>query len=332
MRSRLLTGAGVLLLRVACRCSRRRPRSRNRRRRWRPGRRCRRWGRLISGSVAPIPTSMLRVTSAIATFATGAASLFEFSKETESYFTTASAFNVGYRDQQYKVDYQRSKVDFRFLWDSIPTNFSELTVSPWTVSDDGVLTHQIRRRDSRCRIGRRSACRARRARRRRPAATRRRQPPLSTTAPSTIEALSEFDIRSRRDTAAFGLKYAANQNLDVNLKFATTGRKRPSALGRLVCLQQRQRSAAAARQSHQRHLRRYRVGPSKGMVRLRLGRIVLQQRCSIRLVWDNPIRATDFNNGLLPPERAVRSQRLQQWQRAGAGTHGALARQLHERA
>ena len=70
----------------------------------------------------------------------GAASLFALGKETASYFFDASAFNVGYRDQQYKLRYDRHKLNFGFLWDSIPTNYSELTVSPWTVGDNAVLT------------------------------------------------------------------------------------------------------------------------------------------------------------------------------------------------
>ena len=38
------------------------------------------------------------------------------------------------------------------------------------------------------------------------------------------------------------------------------------------------------------------------------------------LVWDNPIRITDFSNGLRAAERSLRPERLQQRQRPGAGT------------
>ena len=62
------------------------------------------------------------------------------------------------------------------------------------------------------------------------------------------------------------------------------------------------------------------VGESQGHVPRRLGWIVVHQH-NQSLVWDNPIRLTDFNNGpVLPAERALRPERLQQRQRPGAGT------------
>src|SRR5580765_2824919 len=71
---------------------------------------------------------------------TGAASRFTFTKETGSYFADANAFNVGYRDQRYALNYSRTKTRFSFLFDSVPTNYGYLTYSPWAVNDAGVLT------------------------------------------------------------------------------------------------------------------------------------------------------------------------------------------------
>ena len=63
-------------------------------------------------------------TSGIAISEAVPGSMFALGKETSSYFFDASAFNVGYRDQQYKLRYDRHRLNFGFLWDSIPINYS----------------------------------------------------------------------------------------------------------------------------------------------------------------------------------------------------------------
>jgi MtrB/PioB family decaheme-associated outer membrane protein len=229
----------------------------------------------------------------------GAASLFQFKKETDTYFANADAFNVGYRDQRYRLDYERSKMKFGFLWDSIPTNFSELTVSPWDVGDDGVLSIDAAVRQqvqSRTAVGVPCA----------PGA-----PPAACGNPTQAAAalanrsiynvdLPGFEIRSRRDTAAFGLSYAAKENVDVNLKFATTGRSGHQPWGASfafnnaneVPLPMDNRTndiSAGVEWSHQ-----------KGMFRLGWDGSFFANDVDT-LIWDNPIRATDFNNGLQPP-------------------------------
>jgi MtrB/PioB family decaheme-associated outer membrane protein len=229
----------------------------------------------------------------------GAASRFLIGKETASYYVNASAFNVGYRDQQYKLRYDRSKLNFNFLWDSIPTNFSYMTVSPWAVGDDGVLTISPSARQQ---VQNRTAVGV-------PCAPG--GPPASCSNPTQATAaltnrsiynqgLPGFEIKARRDTAAFGLMYAATQNLDVNVSFQTAGKTGHQPWGASFAfnnanelplpLDNRTNDLSAGIEwSHQ-----------KGMVRLAWDASFFDNQVST-LVWDNPIRATDFNNGLLPP-------------------------------
>ena len=229
----------------------------------------------------------------------GAASLFQLGKETPSYFFNASAYNVGYRDQQYKLRYDRSKLNFDFLWDSIPTNYSAMSVSPWTVGDDGVLTIS---QSSRQQVQNRTAVGVPCA----PGA-----PPAACSNPTQAAAaltnrsiynqnLPGFEIRSRRDTAAFGLAYEATQNLDVTVGFSTNAKTGHQPWGASFAfnnanelplpLDNRTNDVSAGVEwSHQ-----------KGMVRLAWDGSFFDNRIDT-LVWDNPIRATDFNNGLLPP-------------------------------
>jgi MtrB/PioB family decaheme-associated outer membrane protein len=229
----------------------------------------------------------------------GAASLFLWGKETPSYFVKASAYNVGYRDQQYKLRYDRNKLNFGFLWDSIPTNYSYLTVSPWTVGDDGVLTISQAFRQQ---VQNRTAVGV-------PCAPG--SPPAACGNPTQAAAaltnrsiynqnLQGFEIKARRDTAAFGFAYEATKNVDVNVSVATTAKSGHQPWGASFAfnnanevplpLDNRTNDLSAGVEwSHQ-----------KGMVRLAWDGSFFDNRIDT-LVWDNPIRATDFNNGLPPP-------------------------------
>jgi MtrB/PioB family decaheme-associated outer membrane protein len=229
----------------------------------------------------------------------GAASRFQYTKETASFFVDASAFNLGYRDQQYTLRYDRNKLNFRFLWDSIPTNFSYMSVSPWTVGDDGVLTISS---SSRQQVQNRTAVGVPCA----PGA-----PPAACGNPTQASAalsnrsiynqnLSQFDLKMRRDTTSLGVMYAATPHVDVNVGFSSTGKTghQPGAASFAfnnanelpLPLDHRTNDVTAGVEwSNQ-----------KGMVRLGWDGSFFDNQITT-LTWDNPIRATDFNNGLQPP-------------------------------
>jgi MtrB/PioB family decaheme-associated outer membrane protein len=231
---------------------------------------------------------------------TGAASRFQVGKETPTYWVDAKAFNIGYRDQRYVLDYDRSKVDFSFLWDSIPTNFSYLTVSAWTVGDDGVLTISPALRQQ---VQNRTAVGV-------PCAPG--GPPAACNNPTNVAlALANrsiynvnstgFDIQSRRDTAAFGLTYEATSNLDLHFNFATIGKSGHQPWGASFAFNNANEvplpldnrtndiSAGVEWASH------------KAMLRLGWDASFFDNRIQT-LTWDNPIFATDFNNGRTPPD------------------------------
>ena len=102
-----------------------------------------------------------------------------------TYLFDASASNVGYRDQRYKLKYDRHRLNVDFLFDSIPTNYSYLTVTPVDGGRQRRADHRSGGCASRCRIAPPSACRAPPARRRPPAAIRPRRRRRSRTGRST---------------------------------------------------------------------------------------------------------------------------------------------------
>jgi MtrB/PioB family decaheme-associated outer membrane protein len=230
----------------------------------------------------------------------GVASLFQIGKETGSYVMGARAYNVGYRDQRYKLDYDRSKLKFGFLWDSIPTNFSYLTVSPWTVDDDnGVLTISPALRQQ---VQNRTAVGVPCAPGAPPAACGNPTQAAQALANRSIynQNLAGFDIQARRDIAAVALNYAATPSLDVNVDVSSTGKTGHQPWGASFAfnnanevplpLDNRTNDVSAGVEwSH-----------AKGMARLAWNGSFFDNNVST-LTWDNPIRATDFDNGLQPP-------------------------------
>ena len=297
MRSRLLTGAGVLLLvsRVGFAQTPAKPQPQAPAR---PGRRCRRWARLISGSVAPTPTSMTARYERYRDLRNGATSLFQFGKETESYFADARAFNVGLSRPaiQGRLPAEQAWISGSSGIPSRPTTASS-PCHPGRWVTTGVLTisHGVRQQvQNRTAVGVPCAPGAPPATCNNPTQRGRRSHQPLDLQPTD---LSEFDIRSRRDTAAFGLSVCGNAERRRQREVRDDRQDRPSALGCLVCLQQRQRGAAADRQSNQRHRRPGSNGPiRRGWFRLAWDGSFFSNNVDT-LVWDNPIRATDFNNG-----------------------------------
>jgi MtrB/PioB family decaheme-associated outer membrane protein len=230
---------------------------------------------------------------------TGAASLFQVGKETASYFVDASAFNIGYRDQQYKLRYDRHKLNVGFLWDSIPLNYSYMTVSPWAVGSDGVLTISPTLRQQ---VQNRTAVGVPCAPGAAPAACGNPTQSAAALANRSIYSVNVpgFEIQSKRDTASFRVAYEATQNMDVSVGFSTTSKtgNQPWAASFAfnnadelpLPLDNRTNDISTGLEWANR----------KGMVRVAWDGSFFNNNLQT-LTWDNPIRATDFNNGLPPP-------------------------------
>ena len=173
------------------------------------------------------------------------------------------------------------------------------------VTDGGVLTlHDPaqRRAGPSTKPHRASACRARPARRPLRAAPRRRRPQALANR-SIYNTIGErFDLQTQRDTAAFGVVYEATRGRDVNFDVldgaarpgTSPGARRSPSTTRTSC-----RSRIDNRTNDFNGRRR--VGQHEGHAPRRPGTARSSTTTSRRSTWDNPIRATDFNNGLLPP-------------------------------
>ena len=67
----------------------------------------------------------------------GVYSALGYSKQTDTKVYSASMFNAGYHDQFYNAEYNDGRLKAFGLWNSIPTNYSYMTSTPWVTSFSG---------------------------------------------------------------------------------------------------------------------------------------------------------------------------------------------------
>lgn len=229
----------------------------------------------------------------------GAATLFSASKNTPSYRFRASAFNVGYHDQRYDATFMNSRTNVTFLWDSIPTNFSYLTRTPWTHAGSGTLTLPDSAQQA---VEAGTAVGV-------PCAPGGPPASCSTAANAALAKANRsiyvdlsrpFDLQMRRDSAGFELTYAATQALGLNLGFTTTAKTGTQPWAASFAFNNVNEIALPLDQRTNDVTGGLEWANAKGMVRVGYDGSFFTNDIQA-LTWDNPIRLTDFNNGRTPP-------------------------------
>lgn len=266
-------------------------------------------------AAAPVPASLLSGTLDIGGLMTstdgdearferyrdtrdGLYSTFSLTRESARYAFDADAFHVGYRDQRYSAAFMSRRVSVDFNWVSVPLNYSYLARTPYTTTG-GTLTLPDSAQaavQNRTAVGVPCAAGA---------------PPASCSTPALAaqakanrsiynSVANAFDLRHRRDTAAVALTYAATRALDVDAEFTSAKREGQQPWGASFAfsnaielpqpLDQRTNDAALAATWANR----------RSMVKLGWNGSWFNNDIH-SLTWDNPIRLTDFSNGLVPP-------------------------------
>jgi MtrB/PioB family decaheme-associated outer membrane protein len=235
----------------------------------------------------------------------GAFSSFGLRRSAASYLFDAKAHHVGYRDQSYAADFFSRRVSFRFRWDSLPLNYSYVVRTPW-VGSGGTLTLDD------------GAQRAVEGPTNAPADGTAVGVPCAPGAPPAgcanpaqaaqakaarsiyNDLATPFEMRQRRDTAAFGLTLAATKAVDIDVTFTSAKKEGQQPWGAGFSFN----NANELPLPLDNRTNDLAVGASwtspKGMVRVGWDGSWFVNDIQT-LVWDNPIRISDFNNGLLPP-------------------------------
>jgi MtrB/PioB family decaheme-associated outer membrane protein len=235
----------------------------------------------------------------------GVYSSFNIHRTSGSYVFDADASHIGYRDQRYKATFVGRRVNFGFFWDSLPLNYSYIARTPFVTNGDTLTLDDSAQRAVQgpsnaaadgtavgvpCAPGAPPASCSNPAQAAQAKATR-----------STYNNLATpFDLRHSRDTASFALNYAPTRALDVDAYFRSSMRDGQQPWGASFAFN----TAVELPQPLDQRTNDLSIGASwantRGMFRLGWDGSWFNNQFQ-SLVWDNPIRITDFNNGLLPP-------------------------------
>ncbi|MCM3881963.1 MAG: MtrB/PioB family outer membrane beta-barrel protein [Vicinamibacterales bacterium] len=235
----------------------------------------------------------------------GASTLFGMDKNTEKYRFGANAYNMGYRDQRYSADYTNGKVSASGVYTSIPLNYLYDAPMAWQGDRDGRFTLDT------------SARRAVQGPTFAPAdGTAVGVPCAPGSGPTTCNAttasaaianrsiynqlLRPDDMQVLRSIVGVQLNYVATPALGIDVDFSTTGRNGSMPWNASFAFNNvNQLAAPIDQRNNELKLGTEWVNP-KGMFRLNYWGSFFENS-NQTLTWDNPLFATDYNNGLTPP-------------------------------
>ena len=213
----------------------------------------------------------------------------DFSKETDNYQLRFRVANAGYHDQQYVADYNNyGKLKVTAMWNSIPLNYAYNTLTPWKDQGGNVWTLDAAARTQ----------------------VQNKVPGvlgIGTTAANYNQAsiyrglATAFPMQARRDVMSLGLKYRLTDAAGLDLAFSSTKKSGNQPFGASfafnngnelpMTLDNRTNDLTAALEW---------AKASTGMLRVAWDGSWFKNQFQ-SLTWDNPLRATDFTNGKVPP-------------------------------
>ncbi|MBI4487051.1 MAG: MtrB/PioB family outer membrane beta-barrel protein [Acidobacteria bacterium] len=230
---------------------------------------------------------------------------FTLRRDTSSYLFDARASHVGYRDQRYDARFFSSRVNVRFNWVSLPLNYSYLARTPYTTSGSTLTLDDAAQRavqgptnatNDGTAVGVPCAPGAP------PAACANPAQATQAKAARSIynDLASPFDLRHLRHTADVALTYAATRAVDVDVRLRSSKRDGQQPWAASFAFNDAIELPQPLDQwTNDAGLSATWANP-RGMVRLGWDGSWFTNDIH-SLTWDNPIRLTDFNNGLAPP-------------------------------
>jgi MtrB/PioB family decaheme-associated outer membrane protein len=236
----------------------------------------------------------------------GVFSNLSVNRNTSSSVFSAHALHPGYRDQRYDATLLTRRANVLFDWVSVPLNYSYIVVTLFatngsTLTLDNNAQQAVQGPTNATNDG--TAVGIPCAPGAPPAACgNATQVAQALTNRSIYNTLaSPFELRHVRDTANVGLNFAATRAIDVDANFRSSAREGQQPWGASFAFN----TAMELPQPINQRTNDLSVGTSwsnpRGMFRLGWDGSWFNNNFQ-SLTWDNPIRITDFNNGLLPPD------------------------------
>ncbi len=220
----------------------------------------------------------------------GLFSQLTFGKQTDELLYEANASNIGYRDQDDFGNYNNGKLKGFGLWDSIPLNYSYLTSTPWVSGRSGETATFALDLAARQAVQNKA-----------PGVVGIPSTPAQLATPSIYRNLAiPFDLQQRRDVAGFGMAYDVRPAVNLNVSFSTTKKSGTMPMDAGFAFNNANELAMPL----DNRANDLSVGAEwsnkNGMIRVAWDGSWFTNQIH-DFTWDNPIRATDFNNGLVPP-------------------------------
>ena len=235
----------------------------------------------------------------------GAATVFSMGQNTDQYRFNANFSNAGYRDQLYAAEYSNAKVTLSGLYNGIPLNYYYDAPLIWTGDGRGRFTLDPALRSAvqgptnaaadgtavgvPCAPG---------------------LGPTSCNASTSAQAkanrsiynnvLQPDDMSVLRTITAVSLTYRASPELAIRTDFTSTGRDGEMPWAASFAFNNANLLPAPIDHRNNELKLNTEWVNAKGMFRVDYWGSFFDNAIQT-LTWDNPIRATDFNNGLVPP-------------------------------
>ena len=210
----------------------------------------------------------------------GAFSQILLNQATPTRMFEAKAFNIGYRDQQYLLNYTGGPGRVSFNWTSTPLNYGYNTSTPWIESAPGVLSLSP---EARLQVQNKAAG--------------------VVGVPSTASQLltssiyrglaGPYDLQSKRDTANFAVAYDVTRDVGFTASFATTKKAGYQPWGASFAFNNANEVPLPLDHRTNEFSTGLEYSNPKGMMRIGWESSFFNNNLS-EFVWDNPIRATDF--------------------------------------
>ncbi len=204
---------------------------------------------------------------------------FSIDREGSTWAVQAGGRNVGYRDQRFHVAAAKGKVTVSFEWNQTPLFYGDTTATAYVQSSPGVFTLD---RSARLAVQNGTAIGIPRT-------------PLQAQSASIYRALaSPFDLKSRRDRAVFKVAYAATPELGVNVELDTYARSGAQPWGGGFAFSVLPELPLTIDNRTTRVLAGTEWANRKGMLRVVYEGSYFSNGVET-LTWDNPVRATDYD-------------------------------------
>jgi len=211
----------------------------------------------------------------------GVFSRVSFGKVTDTTILSLGASNIGYRDQNYFVDYNNGKSKVSGFFDAVPLNYSFLTTTPWVETSTGVFKLDDAAQ----------------------AAVQNKVPgvvgvPQNVTqlqTPSIYRGLAQpFDLQARRDTFGGRYGYEWNPELGFNVAITSTKKSGNQPYGMSHAFNNANELAMPIDNRTNDLSAGVEFVRPEGMVRVGWDASFFDNKIK-EIVWDNPLRLTDTN-------------------------------------